>query len=287
MIRVLVMIAVSGFVLCLATLTAATIIGGPEAITRAAWSWGTDHRWAFHDRHWDRWDDEHRWDRSDRWAGDSGPQATRELAWTGGDTLEIDVPAEVRYTQAAGPAKLTISGSRRAVDDVEIENGHIRFDHGRNRSHYGKLTIVMTAPNVTRFDLHGSSSLAIADYKQDRLRIDLSGNADVTAAGEVNVAELDISGSAEADLGKLKAKGAEVDIAGSGEATIAPTEWAKVDISGSGDVTLLTNPPKLESDISGSGSIHQEHGDASSSPSETPSPSPSPSPSPPKSGKKL
>ena len=286
MIRVLVMIAVSGFVLCLATLTAATIIGGPEAITRAAWSWGTDHRWAVHDGDWD-WDHD---DRSDRWARDGGPQTTRELAWTGGDTLEIDVPAEVHYTQAAGPPKLTISGLRRAVEHIEIENGHIRFDRDRNLRRYGsKLTIVMTAPNVTRFDLHGSSSLAIADYKQDRLRIDLSGNADVTAVGEVNVAELDISGSAEADLGKLKAKGAEVDIAGSGEATIAPTDWAKVDISGSGDVTLLTNPPKLESDISGSGSIHQEHGGASSSPSPSPSPSEtlSPSPSPSKSGKKL
>ena len=283
MIRVLVMIAVSGFVLCLATLTAATIIGGPDALRRAAWTWGTDHRWAFHDRDWD-WD---RGDRHDRWTGDSGPQTTRELAWTGGDTLEVDVPAEVRYTQAAGPAKLTVSGSRRAVEDVEIENGHIRFDHGRSHGRYGKLTIVMSAPDITRFDLHGSSSLDIADYKQDRLRIDLSGNADVTAAGEVNVAELDISGSAAADLGKLKAKGAEVDIAGSGEATIAPTDWAKVDISGSGDVTLLTNPPKVESDISGSGSIHQDRSGASPSPSPSESPSPSPSPSPPKSGKKL
>lgn len=292
MIRVLVMIAVAGFVLCLATLTAATIIGGPEALSRAAWTWGSNRNWSFHDRHWDRWDREDGWDRHDRWAGDSGPQTTRDLAWTGGDTLEIEVPAEVRYTQAAGPAKITISGSRRAVEDVEIENGHIRFDHGRSRSHYGsKLTIVMTAPDITRFDIHGSSSLAIADYKQDRLRIDVSGNADVTAAGEVNVMELDISGSGDADLGKLKAKGAEVDIAGSGEATIAPTEWAKVDVSGSGDVTLLTHPPKLESDISGSGSIHQEEGSSSASPSPSPSPSPSetpsPSPSPSKSGKKL
>lgn len=281
MIRVLVMIAVAGFVLCLATLTAATIIGGPEALSRLAWSWGANHSWAFHDRHWDR----DGWDRGDRWSGDSGPQATRELAWTGGDTLEIEIPAEVRYTQAAGPAKLTVSGSQRAVNDVEIEDGHVRFSHGRHHGRYGKLTIVMTAPNVSRFDLNGSSSLEIADYKQDQLRIDVSGNADVTAVGEVNVVALDISGSGDADLGKLKAKGAEVDIAGSGEATIAPTDWAKVDVSGSGDVTLLTNPPKLESDISGSGSIHQEHGASTASPS--PSPSETPAPAPSKSGKKL
>jgi len=51
----------------------------------------------------------------------------------------------------------------------------------------GKLVIVMTAPKHQPLDLHGSSSLAIENYRQERLTIDLSGNADVTAAGEVNV----------------------------------------------------------------------------------------------------
>jgi hypothetical protein len=275
MIRVLVMIAVSGFLLCVVTLSAAIAIGGPEALTHAAWNWGAGNRWAFNDERWDR----------DGWGSETGPQATRELAWTGGDTLEVDVPAEIRYTQAPGPAKLTISGPQRIVDDVEVRNGHISFDHDRRHGRrWSKLTIVMSAPDVTRFDLHGSSSLAIEGYKQPRLRIDLSGNAEVTATGEADVLELDISGSAEADLGGVKAKGAEIDIAGSGEATIAPTEWAKVEISGSGDVTLLTNPAKLETDVSGSGSIRHKD-EATPSPSPSPSPSASPSPSP--SAKKL
>jgi hypothetical protein len=278
MIRVLVMIAVAGFILSVATLSAAIAIGGPEALSHAAWTWGANRHWTVHGgRHWDR---------HDGWDSDSGPQATREMAWTGGDSLEVDVPAEVRYTQAPGPAKLTITGPKRAVEDVEIENGHVRFDHRRHHDYGGKLVIVMTAPNITRFDMHGSSTLAIEGYRQDKLSIDLSGNADVAVSGEVDVVKLDVSGSAEADLGKLKAKGAEIDIAGSGEATIAPTEWAKVDISGSGDVTLLTNPPKLETDISGSGSIHHEDG-ATASPTPAPSAAPAPSPSPSKAGKRL
>lgn len=283
MIRVLVMIAVAGFLLCIATLGAAVAIGGPEVLSHAAWTWGANRHWDFHDRHWNRHEAWSRWD-DDEGRVDSGPQKTRDVSWTGGDTLEIDVPAEVRYTQATGPAKLTISGPQRAVDNIEVEDGHIRFAHGHRRYHGSKLSIVMTAPDVSRFDIHGSSTLAIENYRQDRLRIDLSGNADVTATGEANVVELDISGSAEADLGKVKAKGAQVDIAGSGDATIAPTDWAKVDISGSGDVTLLSHPPKLDTDISGAGSLHQEGG-ASASPS--PSPTPSPSASPSKSGKKL
>ena len=274
MIRVLVMIAVAGFILSVATLSAAIAIGGPEALSHAAWTWGANRNWEGH------WDGHNRWD----WDADSSPQTTREMSWTGGDSLEVDVPAEVRYTQAPGPAKLTITGPKRAVEDVEIENGHVRFDRHHHRGYRGKLVIVMTAPNITSFDMHGSSTLAIDGYKQDKLSIELSGNSDVAVSGEVDVVKLDVSGSAEADLGKLKAKGAEIDIGGSGEATIAPTDWAKIDISGSGDVTLLTNPPKLDTDVSGSGSVHHEEG-ATSTP--TPSPSPSPSPSPAKSGKQL
>ena len=280
MIRVLVMIAVSGFFLCIATLGAAVAIGGPEVLSHTAWTWGANRHWAFNEDRWDHWDHD-----SD-WSGDRGPQATRNFNWSGGDTLDVDVPAEVRYTQAPGAAKLTISGSERALDNLEVEDGHIRYVGHHHRHRGSQLTIVMSAPDVSRFNLHGSSSLAIEGYKQPRLRIDLAGNADVTAKGEADVVELDISGSAEADLGGIKAKGAEVDIAGSGEATIAPTDWAKVDISGSGDVTLTTHPAKLDTDISGSGSIHQKDGETAS-PSPSPSQSPSPSPSSSKGGKKL
>ncbi len=275
MIRVLVMIAVSGFVLSVATLSTAIAIGGPEALSHAAWKFGPGHHWAIGEERWDR-DSSH---------GEAGPQSSRELAWTGGDTLEVEVPAEIRYTQAPGPAKLTISGSKRAVDDVEVRNGRIDYQHGHGR-HWARLVITMTAPDISRFGLQGSSSLAIEGYRQPRLRLDLSGNAEVTAKGEADVVELDISGSAEADLGQLKTKGADVAISGSGDATVAPTEWAKVDISGAGDVTLTTRPTKLETDISGSGSLHQQDGEAASpSPSQSPSPSASPAPS--KGGKKL
>ncbi len=63
---------------------------------------------------------------------------------------------------------------------------------------------------------------------------------------------------------------------------IAPTDWAKVEISGSGDVTLLTDPPKLETDVSGSGSIRRgRSGDTAAAPSGAESPPPA------KSGKAL
>jgi hypothetical protein len=251
MIRVLLMIAGAGFVLSVVTIATAVAIGGPEAIARGAWG---DYGW--HGRDWDR-DSDDRHARSNR-TDLSGPETTRELAWTGGDSLELDVPAELTYTQAPGPAKLVITGPRGAVERVEVEGGRIGLERGRLR--HGRLYITMTAPDVSRFELNGSDRLIIRNYRQDRLTLTLSGDAEVEASGETQTMNLGISGRGEADLGQLRTREANVEISGSGDARIAPTEAADLEISGAGDVTLLTRPARLESDISGSGSIHQEGG---------------------------
>jgi hypothetical protein len=261
MIRVLVMIAVTGFLVSVVTLSSAVAIGGPDLITDAARNgWG------------DRWSGNNHWgwnggDFSESHGPNRSPQGTREVAWTGGDTLDIDVPATITYTQAPGPGKLIITGPQRALDNLEIEDGRISVRHGRRNA---ELTIVMTAPAVSRFNLSGSGSLAIEGYKQDRLSIDVSGDTVVRVTGEAKGLSLSISGSGETDLSGLKLADADVDIDGSGEATLAPTGAANVNISGSGDVTLLTHPSKLESNVSGSGSIHQKDGTAATTTPPTP-----------------
>lgn len=277
MIRVLVLIAVTGFLLSVVTLSTAVAIGGPDLLSHGAWNWG---RWASNG---DFEVNGHRWGhRHDTEA--SGPQTTREIAWNGGDTLDIDIPADVQFTQAPGPGKLTVSGSKSLVDEVELDGGRLTFrNHGHVR--WGDLTIVMTAPSVTRFEMEGSGKLAIAGYRQDKLDVEINGSGDVTAAGDAQSVSLNISGSGDADLGGIKARAAEVDIDGSGNATVAPTESAKLEVSGSGDIILLTRPSRLESNVSGSGTVEQR-GESSASESPSPSPSPSRSP-PPKHGKRL
>jgi hypothetical protein len=251
MIRVLVMIAVAGFFVSLVTIASAVAIGGPAVLEQAAWNGWSGH-WG-HDGDWDGW-------RSERREGDGRHgEATRDLAWTGGDTLEIDVPADVHYTQ--GPdAKVTVSGPAREVALVELDGGRLTWRSSHHHSHwsFGALDVTITAPNVSRFELSGSGNLTIADYKQDKLEVRVSGNGDVDASGETSALTLDVSGSGDADLSRLKAKSAEVDINGSGDAKLAPADSAKVNISGSGDVTLLTHPAQLETHISGSGDLHQD-----------------------------
>ncbi|ACG78060.1 conserved hypothetical protein [Phenylobacterium zucineum HLK1] len=248
MIRVLILIAVSGFVLALVTLSAAVAIGGPDAIARGGWyfgsrDWGSHHRFD--------WDPE--FDLEDGPA--PGPQATRTLAWTGERTLRVRVPAEVRYVQGEGPGTVTITGPSRTVERVVIEDGAIRL----NRQHWinRRLTIVVTAPGVQRFDLAGATRLILDDYRQDELTLNLSGASDVRATGETGELDVDISGAGNADLGQLKTRDARVEISGAGHARIAPTGRADLEISGMGNITLVTEPAEIETDISGAGTIQR------------------------------
>ena len=268
MIRALLMIAGAGFVLAVGSLAAAVAIGGPEAVARGGWAMFSNAGWGsgeFRRRHESR-----------RTHDDSGPQGHKTLAWSGADRLDVDLPADVRFIQAPGPGSVEITGPASVVDRVILKGDSLRFDsQGPRRWWRHKLHIVVRAPNVSTFDLSGASTLKIEDYKQDKLTLDVSGAAEVTAVGQADSVEIDISGTGDVDLGGLKTKGAAVDISGAGGAIIAPTDWARLEISGMGDIRLLTRPSKLETDISGAGRI-RELGPppAEPSPPEPPKPPP-------------
>jgi hypothetical protein len=184
----------------------------------------------------------------------SGPMTTRDFTWNGGDSLELNAPADLEYTQ--GPTtKITVTGSKSVLDKLTIHDGSIDLDGVWGD--IGPIKIVMTAPNITKFEANGSQSIAILDYDQDQLKLQISGSGDVTAKGKANHAVLDIAGSGDADLGGLTGNDVKVDISGSGDATIAPKQEADVQVSGSGDVHLMTHPPVVHSQISGSGDVTQ------------------------------
>lgn len=250
MIRTLAMIAVAGFLLSVGCLAAAFAIGGPDIVSGGAWAWPgpwSHHQWG-NSRHgfglrWD-WDGDHTVDRS----------KTIDQAWSG-DRLEIDAPADVRFVQG-NEGRIVVTGSPHAMDHVHIEGDHVRYDGSSSDDE--KIKVELTAPKVTRFAFNGEGSLDIGGYDQPDLDLQLNGDASVHAAGKTRTVNLNISGSGEADLSALATDDAHVTISGSGQARIGPKATAKLDISGSGDVTLLSHPKRLESHVSGSGTINQD-----------------------------
>ncbi|WP_309645521.1 GIN domain-containing protein [Phenylobacterium sp.] len=251
MIRVLVLIAVTGFFVGVVALSSAAAIGGPD-LAAHNWHWinkWSDSTWREHAKHDAEFDFDIDVD------GPGGVTVTRELVWNGGTELDIEIVAEVAFTQAEGPGKVVITGPKSLVDRVTLVNG--RLDMNGPNFAGRRLKVTVTAPGVTAFDVDGDSTLTIEGFKQDSLTVDASGDSEVTARGVARLVRLDISGSAQADLSGVQADETTVDSSGASESTVAPKAVGRFDISGSSEVTLNTKPAQIETDISGRGELHQ------------------------------
>jgi Putative auto-transporter adhesin, head GIN domain len=249
MIKSLFIIAGASFVLAAACFAGAAALGGGPGWWDHHWGPWPHGTWNFRVRDNDSNDE---WRAGHDFTAD-GAQTTREIAWNGGDRLDLDIGANVTFTQAPGPAKLTISGPSEAVQAVELSGSHLQFKDDVDYS--SPLTVTLTAPNVHSFAINGSGDLAINGYDQDELDVDVSGSGNVTAKGKARALKLDISGSGDVDAGGLAADTADADISGSGKASIAPASAADLHISGDGEIDLMSHPAKLTSDVSGSGHI--------------------------------
>ena len=219
MIRVLVLIAITGFFVAIVALASAAALGGPELATH---KWGWYSNWDVDDRF-----ERHDHDRGDRDEPPVASTATRELAWDGSSKVVFAIPASIEFTQAPGPGRVSITGPRDVIDQVMLSGGKLSLD--KPVEGYVRLRVVMTAPSVTQFDLGGDDELEISNYKQDRLSIVASGSSEVTARGEAKQVSLDLSGSSEADLSQVVTETATADVSGSSEASIAPRLSAKID----------------------------------------------------------
>ncbi|HWA61882.1 MAG TPA: DUF2807 domain-containing protein [Caulobacteraceae bacterium] len=246
MIRVLTLIAVVGFFVSVACLSAAAAVGGRDL---------AEHGWAFPEGWHIKFDGEHDRDADDADDAD-GATKTRQIAWTGGGKVTLDAPVSIRYVQAPGPAKLEISGPARVVDDVNVgEDGQIDVDASTHAAR--QVSLVLTAPDVSRFELNNKGRLTVENYDQDRLELEMSGRSSADVSGRAKSFVLTMSGRGEADLGRLQAADGRVEISGAGEAIIAPTASADLEVSGDGRVDLKTHPAVLHTDFSGGGRLTQ------------------------------
>ncbi|MBX3478105.1 MAG: DUF2807 domain-containing protein [Brevundimonas sp.] len=257
MTRTLLIITGAALVLCLACMAGAAALGGRD-LARNGWAWTIQEG-----------DGDHIRFQRVNGAAQPGPQATRNLAWTGQDALTIDNALKVAFIQG-DQAGVVISGPQDIIDRVGVEGGRIFLKDGADRVTFGlrrdgfeawadteMIRITVTAPAVRRFAVNGSGELDIRNYDQDTMEIDISGSAEVTGAGKARRLDLSISGSGTADLSNLALVDAEIDIAGSGGAKVGPTGRADISISGSGDVDLTRRPASVTRSISGSGAINE------------------------------
>jgi hypothetical protein len=187
-------------------------------------------------------------------------QPERRLAWQGGNTVEIALPATVRYRGGEG-SDLIIRGSPDVIAHVELRDGRITLDC-RRRGDVRDVEITLPGRAFRRIGLSGSGKLIMENVNQPDLAFSISGSGALRAQGTVDHATIKVAGSGDARLADLAMKELTAKISGSGNVEAAPRDAADIHISGSGDVRLLSHPARLKSHVAGSGRITQASLDA-------------------------
>ena len=273
MIRGLLVTTVVSFLVAVACLAGAVAVGGSD--------WGGP-SWSFNNKKECVWSpDGSRTCTSSAFKARLGPAdrpGVRTYAWSGGDSLAVSAPAEIRYTQGHA-SKVTISGPESVLQRVTFDNGEI--DLTGRRSTHGQLVITVEAPNVTSFHFNGGQKIDIADYAQDTLKIEANGAVDLHAKGTARRVDLRMNGASNADLDEVINEEAKIELNGASNASIAPKSSVDIRINGVGNVSLGSKPPHMTKEIHGIGSVSTVTGKATEAATGAP-PSPPKPPAPPR-----
>jgi hypothetical protein len=185
--------------------------------------------------------------------GDGAASASeRRLAWTGGDAIDIALPATVHFRGGEGK-EIILRGPPDTIAHIELQGDRLilncRWSTGRD------LEITLPGQAFRRASVSGSGKLSMENLNQPELALGISGSGTLRGQGNVDQLSVAISGSGTAWLAGVAVKQLTAKIAGSGNIEAAPKDDADISISGSGNVRLLSRPTRLKSQTAGSGRV--------------------------------
>ena len=186
---------------------------------------------------------------------EGGTASERHLPWTGGEVIEVALPAVVRLRAGEG-SDIVLRGSPGVIANVELR-GHRLVLGCRWFTSSRDIEITLPGQAFRRIGLSGSGRVNLENLSQPELALSLTGSGSLRGQGTVDHLSVTITGSGSADLAKVAAKQLTVKISGSGDVEAAPKDDADITIAGSGNVRLASRPARLKNHIAGSGRVTQ------------------------------
>ena len=173
------------------------------------------------------------------------------VAFGGSGTLDVTVGK----TQS-----LSLSGDADLLRHITttVEDGELRIGTEKGFNWSGdKLAVHIALPRLTGLNSAGSAKATITGFNGGDTALRISGSGDITATGQIDKLDVQLSGSGKAHLDKLSAQAATVAVSGSGDIVVQPKRTLVSSISGSGEVRYIGSP-QVTSHVSGSGTIRPQ-----------------------------
>jgi Putative auto-transporter adhesin, head GIN domain len=190
-----------------------------------------------------------------KWTDKDGSMqsSVRQWDWDGGDTLQINIPADISIVPEGSPSVI-LRGE--GLDQVNVSHGMVTAHDGSVFGRDHLIEMELHGVTLHQITLSGLGRLKLGHVAQDRLSLAISGTGNISAEdGHVGTLDLTISGAGDAQLRRIAADHVRVNISGAGHADLSPIQDADITISGVGNVRLATKPQNLTTHVSGLGSV--------------------------------
>ena len=133
--------------------------------------------------------------------------------------------------------------------------------HLRTREHVWPthgIKVVISSPTRAAAKLRGAVKLTANKLSGPAFAVESKGASKVSLSGNIERLLVDMTGASQLAADGLQTKTAEISTTGAGDADVAVTDTLKVVITGAGKVTYSGNPPTIEKQIMGAGSIRHK-----------------------------
>src|SRR5712691_320959 len=117
------------------------------------------------------------------------------------------------------------------------------------------IKVVISSSTRTGGRIRGAVKLTVKQLSGPTFALESKGASEVSLDGSIDRLLVDMTGASQLAADGLQAKTAEISTTGAGDAEVTVTDTLKVVITGAGKVTYSGNPPTINKQITGAGSI--------------------------------
>ena len=142
---------------------------------------------------------------------------------------------------------------------------HVRTTRSVRPSH--SIRLVLTSNALEGASFSGASRLMRISLRS-KFDLETTGASKVTLDGGVDELVANMTGASDLRAESCKQKSPEFSVTGAGDAQSAVSDTLKVSITGAGKVEYVGNPPHMQREITGAGSIRPRGGGLSSGPAD-------------------
>jgi hypothetical protein len=174
--------------------------------------------------------------------------------------ISLSTPADLEVEQTGQESlELTADDNLLALFTSEVRNGTLFLSTAEGKVWRGKgPRFKVRIRELRKLQVSGVGSVKASNLDSESLSVSISGAASGRIAGRSDNLSITVSGTGSLNAAELKAKRAKVVVSGVGDVTVNVSDELDARVSGTGTIWYIGSPPRLETRVSGVGSIKQK-----------------------------